>query len=33
MLTCQTTRENQNIELLEGEIKKKIHSIKRDKKK
>jgi hypothetical protein len=32
MLICQTTRANQNIELLESEIKKKIHSIKRERK-
>ena len=33
MLTCQTTRANQNIELLEGEIKKKYIQLKEIKKK
>ena len=32
MLTCQTTRANQNIELLEGEIKKKYIQLKEIKK-
>jgi hypothetical protein len=32
MLICQTTRANQNIELLEGEIKKKYIQLKEIKK-